>query len=301
MGGERLKLSDVIDRVGGGKLIRDGDFMWLEQCNRVRSTNALVYIEDAAYIDTLDNKDITCVICRRDMLSLVPPHIEGVAVSEGPKRLFYQFHNYLVAQKENVPTVIDPSANISPLAYVSPYNVVIGKNVEIQPFAAVHENSVIKNDVRICSGSIIGGQSFTAVRDGPCKDFLVRDGGHVLLEEGVEICSNSHVACGILERDITILGAHTKVDAMVHIGHGTVIGRQTHIAASAAISGNCVIGNCVWVGVNATISNRIVVGDHARISLGSVVTKDVPQNTTVSGNFAIEHQRFLKNLKASIE
>lgn len=155
--------------------------------------------------------------------------------------------------------------------------------------------------MRICSGVIIGGQSFNVVHDGPDKEFLACDGGCVLIEEGVEICSRSHVARGILEKDVTTVGAYSKVDTMAQIGHGTVIGRQTRIAAGAVISGNCVIGSHVWIGVNATISNRIVVGDRARVSLGSVVTKDVPAGGTVSGNFAIEHQRFLKNLKASIE
>ncbi len=61
------------------------------------------------------------------------------------------------------------------------------------------------------------------------------------------------------------------------------------------------IGEHFWAGLNATISNRITIGDHARVSLGAVVTKDIPSNTTVSGNFAIEHQRFLHNLKASLE
>lgn len=296
-----MKLSDVVKLVDSCELICSGDFMWLEQCNRVRCANALVYIESPIYIDTLDNPNITCVICKPEMLPLVPPHIKGIAVSEDPKRVFYQFHNYLVMKGKKTPAMIDPSAKISPQAYIAPYNIVIGKNVEIQPFAIIHENSTIKDNVRICSGSIIGGKSFSAVHDGPKKEFLAYDGGHVLLEEGVEICSHSHVACGILKNDITILGAYTKVDALVQIGHGTVIGRQTRIAAGAAISGNCVIGCHVWIGVNATISNRISIGDNARVSLGAVVTKDVPEGVTVSGNFAIEHQRFLKNLKESIK
>lgn len=295
-----MRLFDVVGQIGGCKLICDGDFMWLEQCNRVRCANALVYIESPIYKDTLDNPDITCVICTPELLPLVPPHIMGVAVSEEPKRVFYQFHNHLVMQEKKTPTTIDPSARISPQAYIAPNNVVIGKDVEIQPFSVVHENSTIKDNVRICSGSIIGGKSFSAVHNGSEKEFLAYDGGCVLLEEGVEICCHSHVACGILKNDTTILGAYTKVDALAHIGHGTVIGRQTRIAAGATVSGNCVIGSHVWIGVNATISNRIIIGDSARISLGAVVTKDVPEGVTVSGNFAIDHQRFLKNLKDSI-
>lgn len=42
----------------------------MAQCNRVKCANAPVYIEDSAYVDTLDNKDITCVICKQEMLSL---------------------------------------------------------------------------------------------------------------------------------------------------------------------------------------------------------------------------------------
>ena len=166
--------------------------------------------------------------------------------------------------------------------------------------AVIHENTVIQDDVRICSGTVVAGQSFTAVQTEEGARFLVRDRGGVLLEEGVEICSNCHIARGTLQNDMTILGAYTKLDAMVHIGHGTVIGKNTLIPAGATISGNCVIGDYVWIGVNATVSNRIQIGDRARISLGAVVTKDVPEEATVSGNFAINHQRFIQNLKASI-
>ena len=97
-----------------------------------------------------------------------------------------------------------------------------------------------------------------------------------------------------------MIGAYSKLDAMVHIGHGTVIGKRVLFPAAATISGNCVIGDDTWIGVNATVSNRIEIGDHARVSLGSVVTKNVLAGQTVTGNFAIDHARFMQNLKASI-
>lgn len=295
-----MRLSDVIGELDGCDLISDGEFDDLEQCTRIRSSRALTYLEDVKYFSFLENENISCVICGPGVQQSVR-NIPGVMIANNPKAAFFRIHNFLAVRDEKFPTIIAPSAKISPQAWVAPYNVRIGENVEIQPFAVVNENTMIQDNVRICSGTIIGGQSFTSVADGPSQAFLARDRGGVLIEEGVEICSACHIACGTLKNDITTIGAYSKLDAMVHVGHGTVIGRRVLIPAGAMISGNCVIGNEVWIGVNATVSNRLTVNDHARVSLGSVVTKDVPAGTTVSGNFAIDHQKFLRNLKSSIQ
>lgn len=297
-----MYLLDALNKVGYADcLVSDGEFEKLEQCTRIRTPRALTYLENTKYADALQHPDISCVICTPEAREAVPAHIQGIAVTASPKLVFFKIHNFLVEQREKRPTVIDPSAKISPQAYIAPYNVTIGKNVEIQPFVSVFENTVICEDVRICAGTVIGGQSFTNAKDGTGGAFLVRDAGSTEIRRGVEICSNCHVACGTLENDVTLLGEYTKLDAMVHIGHGTVVGKRTLFPAGAMISGNCVIGDDVWVGVNATTSNRITIGDRARVSLGSVVTKDVPAGETVTGNFAIEHRRFLQNLKESIK
>lgn len=113
----------------------------------------------------------------------------------------------------------------------------------------------------------------------------------------MEICCGTHVAQGIWPSDVTRIGAHSKIDAQCHIGHGAQIGRSVFVAAGAVIGGNTKIGDGVWIGINATVSNRLTIGANARVSLGAVVTKNVEEGTTVTGNFAIEHAKFLENLK----
>ena len=43
------------------------------------------------------------------------------------------------------------------------------------------------------------------------------------------------------------------------------------------------IGNNVWIGGNVTILSGVTVGDNVVIGAGSVVTKDVPDNSVVAG------------------
>lgn len=297
-----LILSELLRKIDcPAELLRDGSFAVLEQCTRIRAPQALTYLENGKYLGALDHPNISCVICTPELADKIPSHISGVVVTAFPKLLFFLIHNMLMEQREKVPTKIDPSAEISPQAYIAPYNVVIGPGVQIGPFVAVYENSTIMQHVHICAGTVIGGQSFTAVHDTQGGMFLARDAGGVLIEENVEICAGCHIACGTLEKDRTVLGSHSKLDAKVHIGHGTVLGKRVLVPSGAHIAGNCVVGDDVWVGVNATVSNRITIGDGARVSLGSVVTKDVPAGQTVTGNFAIEHRKFLSNLKKSLE
>lgn len=40
----------------------------------------------------------------------------------------------------------------------------------------------------------------------------------------------------------------------------------------------------VWVGIGATILPGVTVGENSIVGAGSVVTKDVPDNTIVAGN-----------------
>lgn len=280
--------------------VSDGTFASLEQCTRIHGEKALTYVESPKYLPSLEHPKISCVICTPETQPLLPSHIKGVAAAKSPKAVFFTLHNYLVRHRTNHPSEIDPSARISPLAYVAPYNVVIGKNVELQPFVAVNEGSVLQDHVRVCSGTVIGAPGYTVVKEGADRAFIGLDAGRTVIEQGVQIGSNCSIECGALQFDTTRIGAYSMIDNGVLVGHGTVIGKRGLIAGETVISGNCVLGDRIWIGVNATVSNAVTVGDDVRISLGAVVTKDIPSGETVTGNFAIPHQIFMQNLKMSL-
>lgn len=281
---------------------KDCEVISAELCANIRGTAAVTFLEKERFLQDLEQPGIAAVICTAELRDRIPAHIPGVLVSDAPKFAFYCIYNYLAEHrlKKNVPTVIGANANISPSAYIAPYNVRIGDNVVIEPGVIIQENVTIGDNVRIYAGSAIGIRSFSPARYRE-QSVMLHDCGKTVIEDNVEICAQCGVAQGILPEDVTFLGKGAKLDNMVHIGHGAHVGARTFIASGAHVAGNAELGEDVWLGVNVTVSNRIKVGDSARVSLGSVVTKNVPAGQTVSGNFAIDHQIFLKNLKASLE
>lgn len=294
-----MKLSEVIDGLAG-KHIRDGEFEALNFCTASPGYKFLSFMEKAKFIDKMD-ENVSCVICTPEMQEQLPGTVEGVFLSANPKYDFYCLHNKLVNLIEKEDTFIDESAIISDRAVIADKNVKIGRNVVIEANAVIHENVIIEDDVIIHSNCVIGGKSFDFAKSSDGKMVGWIDAGKVLIRKGVEICSSTHIAQACLTEDITLLDENCKIDALVYLGHGTHIGKRTLIAGGAVIGGNCVVGDDSWVGLNATVSNRMVIGNNARVSLGSVATKNVDDYVTVTGNFAIEHSRFIENLKRSIE
>lgn len=293
-----MHLSEVTGNIEG-ELLRDGVFRTLEYCTGALEVPFLTFMGNARFIDRM-SPHASCVLCSRELAGSLPESVEGIFITESPKEAFQTIHNALSANpayrlpvRENR---IGAGCRISERASIAEKGVEIGDRVVIEDNVTIYENVKIGNDSIIRSGAVIGGRAFTFART---KDGMLgmEDLGRVEIGDRVEIFSLTHIAKGILPTDVTLICNDAKIDALVQIGHGTVIGERTLIAEGAVLAGNVAIGADSWVGINATVSNRIKVGSHARVSLGSVVTKDVRDGQTVTGNFAIEHMDFIRNLK----
>lgn len=260
----------------------------------------LSFIENEKYIAQLNaNQSIKGIFCTEEIAvnKQVRADIDLITVDE-PKWFFFSIVDYLAKHKERAATTIDPTTRINPTSYISPVGVKIGKNCVIEPHVTIHSDVTLGDNVIIRAGSVIGSEGFEHKKTSRGVLSVTHD-GEVIIHDNAEIGANSHVAKGFSYRP-TIIGESTKLDAFIHYAHGVQCGKACLIVAHAMIGGNVDIGNNVWIGPSAVITNRIKLEDDCFITLGAVVTRSVSKGETVSGNFAIPHQKFLKNLKRSL-
>lgn len=295
-----MKLSEMV-LYENEELLSDGEFERLDLLKSKSNKKLFSFLDSEKFLKEMNNKNIKCIVCRKELVPLLPKEITGIMISKEPYISFWRRHNEMQRPREKFINQIGKNCDISPMACIAKSNVVIGDNVTIEEFVSIKENVTIGNNCIIRAGSIIGGQGYEFKNTSAGSLFPVKHFGGVIIESDVEILQMVHIAKAIYPDDNTIIGSGTKIDALVHIAHADKIGRNCHIIAGVVIGGSTCVGDNVWIGPNATLRNGICIGDKARISLGSVVTKDVEAGKTVSGNFAIEHEIFLENLKAGLE
>jgi UDP-3-O-[3-hydroxymyristoyl] glucosamine N-acyltransferase len=168
-------------------------------------------------------------------------------------------------------------------------NAVIGDGVSIGQACLIGANGTVRHAlvgsrVRLGSNSCIGGEGFGFV---PTPKGLLRQTqlGRVILEDDVEIGSNSSVDRGALGD--TIIGRGTVIDNLVQVAHNVRIGRHCVIAAQAGIAGSTEIGDNVMIGGQSAIIDHVKIGPRARIAARSGVMRDVPEGETWGGVPAI--------------
>lgn len=290
-----MKLNDI-KNIGNIEVIKNGEFESLGLVT-YHMPKQFSFIEDSKYIAQLKS-NISCVITTKELMQDIPKRC-GVALSENPRKSFFDIHNHLAKYTDfycnDFETIIAKSSLIHPTAYISGKNVRIGEGCEIGPNVSILENSILENDVIIRTGSVIGTEGFEFKRFDEEIVPVVHAGG-VLLRNKVEVQANCCISKSIFG-GFTEIGENTKIDNLIHIAHNVIIGKRCLIAASAMVAGSVKIGDDVWVGPSVSISSGIEVGNNASLTIGSVVTKNVAPNQRVTGNFAIEHNKFINFLK----
>jgi UDP-3-O-[3-hydroxymyristoyl] glucosamine N-acyltransferase len=160
----------------------------------------------------------------------------------------------------------------------------IGRNCTIFPNVTVYEGSQIGDRVRIHSGSVVGSDGFGYVLDEGIHR-KVPQIGNVIIGDDVELG-----ACVTIDRGAlgpTTIGAGTKIDNLVQIGHNVCIGEHCIVVSQVGIAGSCRLGNYVVLGGQVGIAGHIKIGNNVTIAAKSGVMNDIPDGEKLFGTPAI--------------
>lgn len=175
-------------------------------------------------------------------------------------------------------------------------HVSIGENCVLHPNVVIMDHCIIGNNVVIQAGTVIGSDAFyynkKINRDIQYKKMT--SCGRVVIEDFVEIGANCTIDRGV--SGDTCIGAGTKMDNLIQIGHDTIIGKNCLFAAQVGIAGATKIGDEVilWgqVGVNKTLT----IGKGAIVNAQSGVPSNLEGGKTYFGTPAVDAKEKLKEL-----
>ncbi len=96
--------------------------------------------------------------------------------------------------------------------------------------------------------------------------------------EGILIHDNSGVP------PMAKVGNSVLIQGTTCMGHNIVLGDNVVISSFAFVGGDTEIGRNTYIGPHACLRNGLKIGQNVIVGMGSVVTKDIPDNAVVYGN-----------------
>jgi UDP-3-O-[3-hydroxymyristoyl] glucosamine N-acyltransferase len=164
-------------------------------------------------------------------------------------------------------------------------NSTVGKDCRLDSNVVVYHNCQIGNNVVIQANTTIGPTGFGySFIDGRHK--LIPHNGGVVIEDFVEIGANCCIDRAKFGN--TIIGAGTKIDNLVQIGHNVVIGKNCLIVSLVGISGSCKLGDGVVLAGQVGLADNIEIGDNVKVGAQSGVKNDIDSGERVVGSPAID-------------
>ena len=257
----------------------------------------IVFVDHPKYYDTCINSAATVIIINKHT-----DHPEGktLLIVNDPFEAYLKLVEYFRPFTPSAKNISD-SASIGQNTVIMPNSfignhVTIGNDCIIHPNVTILDHSVIGNNVIIQAGTVIGSDAFyynkKANRDIHYKKMI--SCGRVVLEDFVEIGANCTIDRGV--SGDTVIGAGTKIDNLVHIGHDTEVGKNCLFAGQVGIAGATKIEDNVILWGQAGVSKTLTIGKDSIILAQSGVASSLTGGKTYFGSPADDAREKMKEL-----
>lgn len=246
----------------------------------------------ALLVDEVASKDPRIV--DKDLLVVDPE--QGLPVNVAMARLAELLHPRPPPVAGVHPTaVVGSGCAIDPTAHLGPYVVVgegshvgadcalhahvvvgrdcrLGRGVVLHPHVVLYDAVQLDDRVAVHSGTVVGADGFGYATHAGVHHKIPQI-GRVVLERDVEVGANAAIDRATLGE--TRLGAGTKIDNLVQIGHNVRTGAACILCGQAGIAGSTTLGSGVVLGGQAGIADHLQVGDGVQIAAKSALFESV--------------------------
>ena len=236
----------------------------------------LVFVDHPKYYDTCINSSATFIIINKKTDC---PDGKALLIVDEPFEAYLKIVNFYRPFVPSMKTISDTAivgegTTVMPGAYIGNH-VTVGKNCIVHPNVTILDHCIIGDNVIIQAGTVIGSDAFyynkKTNRDIHYKKMT--SCGRVLIENGVEIGANCSIDRGVSSD--TIIGAGTKMDNLIHIGHDTVVGKNCLFAGQVGIAGATTIEDNVTLWGQVGVSKTLTIGKDAIIYAQSGVKDSI--------------------------
>lgn len=159
-------------------------------------------------------------------------------------------------------------------------NCTLGDDVTLYPHAVVYDGCTLGNRVILHANVVVGADGFGYRQQGG-KHVKIPQLAGVVIGDDVEVGACSTIDRGTFEA--TRIGAGTKIDNLVQVGHNCRIGKHNILVSQSGIAGSCTTGDYVVLGGQAGVADHIAIGDGVMIGAKAGVIGNVPAGERLLG------------------
>ncbi|MBS1608007.1 MAG: UDP-3-O-(3-hydroxymyristoyl)glucosamine N-acyltransferase [Bacteroidetes bacterium] len=287
-------IADFIDAELAGNV--NGEVTGINEIHKVEKGD-IVFVDHPKYYNVCIHSAADYIIINKKTDF---PEGKALLVVADPFEAYLKLVNHFRPFVPSMKTISDTAkigkeTVIMPNTYIGNH-VFIGDNCIIHPNVTILDHCIIGNNVIIQAGTVIGSDAFyynkKANRDIHYKKMA--SCGRVIIEDYVELGAGCTIDRGV--SGDTIIGAGTKIDNMVHIGHDTLIGKNCLFAAQVGIAGASTIEENVILWGQVGVSKTLTIGKGAVLYAQSGVPASLEGGKNYFGSPAIEAKEKMKEL-----
>ena len=170
---------------------------------------------------------------------------------------------------------------------------VIGEDCLLHPHVSIRERVTLGQRVVVQDHAVIGSDGFGFAADSTGAMIKIPQVGTVVVGDDVEI----GVSTAIDRPPIgaTVIGAGSKIDNLVQIGHGVELGERVILVSQVGIAGSTTVGAGTVLAGQVGVAGHLTIGKGVKATAQTGIPNSLPDKAFVSGYPAIDNRDWLKS------